>query len=74
MDITKLLLELDDVLAFGPDNISRLHLYALCKQSAAAIRELQAEVARSHHDAHAHFLIQLADGLKTLGTRMQGHA
>jgi hypothetical protein len=74
VDIAKLLVQLDDVAAFGAHELSRSHLDSLCKQSAAAIRELQAANTRDMVDTHARFLSQLGDGLKGLAQRMQGHA
>lgn len=74
MDIPNLLLQLDDAISWDAQHIGRDHLQSLCKQSAAAIRMLQAESRRGMADVHARFLLQLGEGIKTLGLRMQGDA
>lgn len=68
MDLNRLLQQLDDVAAWGGD-VSRQHMLSLCKQSAAAIRELQAAKADERHK-----LVLLAQGLSTLGAELQRHA
>jgi hypothetical protein len=73
--IETLLQELDDAVVFGNLSASsRVHLVDLCRRSAVAIRQLQVDSTRSHLDAHANFLLQLAGGLTELGRRLQGHA
>ena len=69
IDIGKLLQQLDDVTAWGAEGVSRQHLLSLARQSAAAIRELQAAKADERHK-----LVLLAQGLSTLGAELQRHA
>lgn len=73
-EIDKLLRQLDDVSAWGERDMSRSYLLSLCKQSAAAIRHLQAFNKASVHTAHAHFLKELGGKIAELGQRLDGHA
>ena len=74
IDIAKLLVELDDVTSWDARTVTHGHMHSLCKQSAAAIRQLQAANTRDMMDAHATFLLQLGDGISTLGKRIQNGA